>query len=53
MVSRLGYAVAEGEEKGRALIHGTLGPDPPAVTVDDALHGREAHACPFILRRVV
>src|SRR5574341_2527334 len=30
--------------KSCALVHGSLGPDAPAVAVDDALNGRQPHA---------
>jgi len=36
------------EEERRALTGLALGPDAPAVPLDDALHGREAHARPRV-----
>src|SRR5262245_36746657 len=40
---------SQGKVKRRALVHDSLGPDASTMTVDDALHNSEAHACALIL----
>src|SRR5215510_2923652 len=40
---------SQSKVKRRALVHDSLGPDASAMTVDDALHNSEAHACALIL----
>src|SRR5262249_19630736 len=39
----------EGKVKRRALVHSGLGPDAPTMTMDDALHNRQTHPCPFVI----
>jgi hypothetical protein len=39
----------DGKEKGRALVHRRLGPDAPAMPLDDALHQRQAYPGTVIL----
>ena len=46
---RAGGRAPEGKEKGRALLDRGLGPDAPAVAVDDALHDGQPHTGALVL----
>jgi hypothetical protein len=39
----------EGQEKCCPVVDGSLDPDAPTMAMDDALHNRQAHPCPFVL----
>src|SRR2546422_185752 len=49
MFSVMSDVSVERKGKRRALVDGRLGPDAPAVAMDDALHNWQAHARPVVL----